>query len=371
MVQFINLPSDNRFESLGQALGMSLGKSQETARSNRNEDEQKSLTARFLSGTSTPEEEERLNPETRIEIEKLRSRPAPGGLGGVATPPEITNKINEIVEANPEASALELGMLFNKSGIPEGYTKSTLDSVREKDALKNKTELSLRKEKIQHHKDLQKYDDKLTDKFEGAGRKIKAIEKQFNLQKDIGNWDRIVGAVFRGSPMEDLLKTKSAQEFDSYALPMIEGQKENFGVRLSDADLRLVLQKIATSTKNPEANKAILKYQLLESTIDRDKRKIADEIKKESGGLRPLDFQEQLRKKIDEKYGDEIQAAADKILSLDGDVSIYGEERGQLQRELVQKGTKLNNNIIDKYLKLASKDADLAMKMAREDGYEF
>jgi hypothetical protein len=225
-----------------------------------------------------------------------------------------------------------------------------------------------RKEQLEFHKESSKFDEKLTSESSAAEKKIRAINKQRELQPTITNFDRIVASTFKDTRFENLLKSKSAQEFDSLALPMVEGQKETFGVRLSDADLRLILQKIATADRNPEANAAILNYMELEEKLKLEKRRIADQIKKDNKGLRPLDYESMIRQRLSEKFGNEIEDAASKVLSLTDD-----ERKREIltERKKVPQGTPLHKDIIDKYLKISGNDAQKASRMAQEDGYEF
>jgi len=267
-----------------------------------------------------------------------------------------------------------------KSGAPseqefdaenEGLSLVFPELARERRAAKEtqeKRRLADRKEALAFHKESEKFDEKLTTQSEAAHKKLKAIEYQRKKQPEITNWDRFVSSAFKGSRWENLFKSSSAQQFDSAALPMMEGQKETFGVRLSDADLKLILQKIATADKSPEANKAILDYMELDEKLKIEKRKIADQIRKANKGLRPLDFESMVREQFNEKFGDQIESAAQKVMELPDNDRKREIVTG---RKKVTPGTPLSEDVIDRYLDLAGGDWQKASEMAVEDGYKY
>lgn len=379
MVQFNIVPQDTRNEDFGSSIGQGIGK----YFGKQEENKQASMLSRLLdmnqNGEIDQQEFFQLRPEYRLAAEKLLNerersfnRPPPGGVSAQPVPPEIGMKIEEIIRNNPNASSDQLQLEFDKNEIPRNVSASYVQNRRESDVSREKAKIEegklKRKEQIEFHKETAKYDEKLNEKADLAKRKLDALSRQRKLIDKIGTWDRVVGTFFKGSPYEDIFKSKNAQEFDSYALPLIEGQKDNFGVRLSDADLRLVLQKIATSTKNPEVNKAIVEWNALEYKLDAEKRKIADEIRKENNGLRPLDYLSQIRKRMDEKFGDEIQAKFDEIIGFEDDPKQYEEITG---RNKVKAGTMLNDEAFQRYYQLSEGNSNLAAQMAKEDGYEF
>ena len=295
--------------------------------------------------------------------DSLKPKAPAGGITGQSTPPEVSQRISQIIKENPNSNSDDLAIKLDESGIPRAYSNSFIENRRRGSEQSSK-------EKLELHKESKSFDDQLTKRHDSALRKIEAIKKQKKIQPNISNFDRLVSTVFSGSKFEDLFKAQSAQEFDAAVLPLIEGQKENFGVRLSDADLRLVMQKMATSTKNPDANKTILDWQLLESKLDVEKRKVADKIKRANGGFRPLDFDDQIRQSMEEKFGDEIQKTFDKITSLEEDPDLVDKFTEDV-RVQVQPGTSLDMVTIDKYLKISNNDPELAKKMALEDGYTY
>ncbi len=360
-------------QQLANALGMGIEGYQQGKQMSQQRAQQGQLAqALFGNNPEMMQQFQSLPPEQQLKAYELMNKPPPGGISAQSVPPEVSQAIPEIINANKEANADELAIAFDKAGIPRAYSNSYIENRRRQDEAKSKKETKAsevgRKEQLEFHKESQKYDEKLTTEADAGNKQLKSIQRQRELIPQIKKKDRIISALFAGTKMENLVKSKDAQEFDSLVLPMIEGKKETFGVRLSDADLRLVLQKIATSEKDPEANKAILDWQELEAKMAIDKRKIADEIRKDNEGLRPLDFQSQIRDRLEKKYGDEIQEKTDAIMSLKDDPE---SEARIVERKKVPSGTPLDTKSIDRYLKLSNNDPNKAAEMAREDGYEF
>lgn len=312
-----------------------------------------------LQGISQDTYEETLEAEKDEETPSSNFSQEDGKLSPLKRAPakHPQNKIDAMMLIDPDVA---------KSWI--AHNKSVDTQKRHEEDLNLRTSQAERKEAIDFHKETAKLDEKISSEAQAAEKKIKAMKQQRKLQPEISNFDRIVSAVFRGNPLENLIKSSTAQQFDSFALPMVEGQKETFGVRLSDADLKLILQKIATSDKNPEANAAIMDWMTLEEEMKIEKRKIADEIRKENKGLRPLDYEAKIRERMNDIFGDEIDKRSTHILSLQDDQAKREKITG---RREVPAGTPLNNEVIDKYLQLSNNDPEEAKRMALEDGYSF
>jgi len=339
--------------------------------SKENQDPQDIITGILTSNLSP--NAKKLGIETMVQQLSATKPKAPlGGLTGQPTPPEVSSAISQIVNEGKDLTADELAVKFDESSIPRAYSNSYIENRRRQDESKAKQDSEQtkndRKEAIQFHKESQDFDKSLTTQSEAAEKKIKSIQQQRKLQPNITNWDRFVTAAFKNSPWENLFKSSTAQQFDSFALPMIEGQKDTFGVRLSDADLKLILQKIATADKNPEANAAIMDWMEEDEKLKIERRKIADQITKQNKGLRPQEFESLIRQEMQNRFGNEIDEKAKKILDLPENEDLKEKVTG---RRKVPEGTKTTDQILDRYLKLAYDDFELASEMAAEDGYRW
>lgn len=370
MVQFFQLQPEYEKPRIAESLGLA-GRGAAALLGQIGQQQQQSQLAQSLFGEEAPKYAG-LPTEVQLEISKQRAKPPPGGLTGQPVPEEVSTKMSTVLNENPDASDDELLIKMDQAGVARAYSNQFIENRRRKQQqfaeAKIKGEDVIREEKKFFHKESEKFDQQLSSRADSAKRKISSIEKQEKILPKITKSDRYTAALFSGTRLEDLFKSQSATEFDSLSLPQIEGEKENFGVRLSDADLRLVLQKIATSTKNPKANKEIMEWQKLRSKLDVEKRKIADEIKEKNDGFRPRNFEAQVRQLMDERFGDEIDARYQAVMQLPDDEKLLAQFT---ERRKVPQGTPLDNKSLDLYLKLSNNDIVEAERMAREDGYVY
>lgn len=100
----------------------------------------------------TPEEEEKLPPNIQAGIAKFNEGPKESG-GHTTKPisPEIANTIDHVINENPDASATELELQFQKSGVPKvdytGYVESRRrEEERGATTQTEKTKLALKRD---------------------------------------------------------------------------------------------------------------------------------------------------------------------------------------------------------------------------------
>ncbi len=239
------------------------------------------------------------------------------------------------------------------------------------DAVTQQQKLELGQQKEQTRKSerideqTKKFDETLNDQATAADKKNRALERQMKLVDKVGWYDRMVSVAFGNTPMGNLLKSDNAVELDANTLPQMEGQRAILGGILSDSDIRLLMQKIVTSDKSPEANKRIAKSMTMENNLMIAKKRIGDEIKAKNDGLRPANYEAEIEKVYNERYGKDIQDMFDSIMSLPDD-----EKKISKFRRKVPPGTKLNNKAIDFYLEITKNNPDEAQLLASEDGYD-
>lgn len=61
-----------------------------------------------------------------------------GGLTGQPISPEISNAIEQVIRSNPEASAEELMIEFDKAGVPRTFSNSAIETRRRRDEIEEK-----------------------------------------------------------------------------------------------------------------------------------------------------------------------------------------------------------------------------------------
>lgn len=255
-----------------------------------------------------------------------------GGLGGTAVEPEIAEAIDRVIRENPEATAEELELSFNKAGIPPGRTHEILESRRraeDKKAQKIESDKKrARDEEIEFHKETAKYDEDLIKRTKVAKNQVDTIQ---NIQKALNSGNvkpsAIANILKEFGPIGELMAKAYINEDQATLLAsipsLLEGWKEVFGVRLSDADLRILQDKLPDIGKSVEANQAVLRVlkKYGEQTLLRSQ--IANDIKKSNNGLRPLGYAERIEERFDDmtksvaiinpRTGNTIQVPAYKV----------------------------------------------------------
>lgn len=197
---------------------------------------------------------------------------------------------------------------------PKSVGRTPKEKVKEEQLekkAKSAEALQKRKEELEFHKESKAYDEEIRE----SAKRAKAQEKAF---KDIA--ESIKGGVKPGSVyniLKDLgtvgdkiakaFKTGEQGQFEA-ALPiLLEGWKEVFGVRLSDADLLILQNKIPDVGNSPEANEAILKILQKYTKAPLMREKVASEIKKANKGLRPLGYEDQVEAETDRRLAEESE----------------------------------------------------------------
>lgn len=247
-----------------------------------------------------------------LQAQQLRNKnpaSAPGGLSGQPVPMETSQTIGKIIRSYPNASSDELALAFDEANIPRAYSNSYIENRRRSDESGARTTTEdrreQRREQLAFHKESEKYDEELL-------KQSKAAKKQKETIKDISkavNSGKIkpssIASIFKGfgkigDKISDALLTGDEATLSSSIPQLLEGWKEVFGVRLSDADLKILQDKLPSISKNPEANRAILKIldKYSEMTLLRDS--IAKDIKKKNGDLRPLGYADLIEERFDE-----------------------------------------------------------------------
>lgn len=139
----------------------------------------------------------------------------------------------------------------------------------------------------------------------------------------------------------NLIRNPEDRELDTIAYQSIVGTKEDFGVRLSDADLRIVQNKIIGSELTPEMNLRIIKYNSALERAKMEKAKIVNEILKENGGAPPMGFDVILDERMKQSaVGQEIEKASLDLIAMDDsgkEIGVWMVDPETGERELIDK----------------------------------
>lgn len=299
---------------------------------------QSDIIGRMLNGKPvTDKERGMLSPEQNlaiakhqqaIEIQNLKNQKPPKPTqASQPIDPDQLNRIQQ-VRANPEfadASPSRKYQMLTDAGVSRENSQAESEITATENKVKTAQEKAANQEDIKFHEESRKYADKVEHEAETATRQLDIIE---DLEKDIdkikpgslANLFRGMGTI--GEKISNALLSKSQAKLMSAVPEFLEGRKELFGVRLSDADLRLLQDKLPDIGKNATANKQILdlmkKYAHRAVMKKEASQKILQEhgVKKRGGFLRPLNYEslvnKEFNKMLEEEKGvfDEMPPAA-------------------------------------------------------------
>lgn len=199
--------------------------------------------------------------------------------------------------------------LVQLSGHPDREVaepaKAQLKKLQEDKKLDFKKDTADRKEQLAFHKESEEYDASLFNHSKTAKLQIETI-RDVEKALDSGNIKpSSLANVFKGlGPVADKISSaiinKDQATLQASIPAFLEGRKELFGVRLSDADLKLLQDKLPDIGKNVEANKTILRLMKKYAESSLIRHKIGSEIKEGNKGLRPLGYADKVEKRYDE-----------------------------------------------------------------------
>lgn len=193
-------------------------------------------------------------------------------------------------------------------------------------------------EKIRAHEESKSYDEEILKSVKRTKQQTEAVKDIRSALKSGKVTPGAVGNVFRnlgtvGEKVANAFKNAEQGKVEAAIPLLLEGWKEVFGVRLSDADLRLLETKLPDIGKSPEANNAVLDILEKYSKAPLLRGQVASEIKEKNGGYRPLNYADMVEKEV------ERQLTAQENVQVRGpDGNIYNVPRSRLQEALANQG---------------------------------
>jgi len=227
------------------------------------------------------------------------------------------------------------GPLSIIGGLAEGEWQRR-EAQRKQDLEQTKSDV---KERRETHKESANYDEEIIKSAKRARQQLEAVKDIQDALKTGKVNPGSVSSIFKnlgtvGDKIANGFKNAQQGKVDAAIPFLLEGWKDVFGVRLSDSDLNLLLQKLPDISKNKEANEAVLgiieKY--AQDPIMR--AEIASEIKKKTGGYRPLNFADQIEEEFVKR---KEQKAPVRIKAPNG--KIYNVPKNQQEAALSAGGT--------------------------------
>lgn len=256
-----------------------------------------------------------VNPRYHAPYVNARKPKAPvGGVTNQPIPQEQIEAIEDVIKNNPNATADELAIALAKKKVNPLYSKDYVESRRRTDETKSKNDVEenkiARKEDILFHNESAKYAEEVSKNARVAKKQLDTIgDVETSLASNnirplaISNIFKGFGEI--GDKISKAFLNKDQATLQSAIPEFLEGRKELFGVRLSDADLRLLQDKLPDIGNSKAANDAILKIMKKYANHSILKETAAENVleskglKTRGGKLRPLNYVNEVEKEYD------------------------------------------------------------------------
>ncbi len=231
--------------------------------------------------------------------------------------PEQLNLI-ENVRNDPDfekASPSKKYQMLTGKGVSRENAKAEADISAEEEKIRvakekgeaKKTATQIKQEfdeKLRVHKESEEYDEDVLSKARTAKRtleNVKEAEKALSSKKVTPTSSINILRYFGepGKALSNAIMNKETKAIQALMPEFLEGKKELFGVRLSDADLRLLQDKSIDIGNSEEANRSVLG--LIKKYADQSilRGDIASELSKKHNGYRPLGFERMIDEEVD------------------------------------------------------------------------
>jgi hypothetical protein len=268
---------------------------------------------RYLNGESlTPQEQELFTPQEFVSMYKAKNPAAAGGVTAQPIPPEVNQKISAVLNQSGNLSADELKNQMDSAGIPPIYSNGYIENRRRDQQTGSEHDIKFHQESAEFDKELRKHAETAKKQLPLIETNIEAVKKGGINPGSMANIFGFFGET--GKKIANALLSKDEAALLSSVPEFLEGRKELFGVRLSDADLRLLQDKLPDISKSKEANLAILDLMKRAAEKSLKLEKVAQDVLEKkglqyrSGKLRPLGYEREVMKAF-EDFEENKQAA--------------------------------------------------------------
>jgi hypothetical protein len=116
-----------------------------------------------------------------LGLAKVTHKAPPGGTTSQPIPPEVSNRIRDVIRQNPKASAEELNLAFDEANIPPIYSGKYVQTRREDEERSKSQEFELGKEKRKRETELSS---KVLAKADEAREQLPLKESALGLMND-------------------------------------------------------------------------------------------------------------------------------------------------------------------------------------------
>lgn len=198
------------------------------------------------------------NPQLAASI--TRPQGASGGVTAQPVPPEISQKISDILSNNPDASAEDLQVKMAKAGVPPIYSNSFIETRRRDEESKRQRELESEKQDYQSFKDNSAYIEKVLNGYEAYKRDSEVLD-EMNQLIDKGELPTplLVAALGKlGLPL-GILQNPDAEQFEKLSQELLKNIQGTYGNRILQSEVASFLKSIPGLLNSEEGKKRLVR----------------------------------------------------------------------------------------------------------------
>jgi len=298
-----DLPADFQKEIL---KGEYANKGKQAGKLSPDEEKKRSgIISKALRGEASKEEIESLPVKDQLDVFKVTKPPREAKKTQASQPidPEQL-AIIDTVRKDPKyqrSTPSQKYQMMTGAGVSRENAKAEAEVFIEEFKSGIEAEERLEKRNYDYHKESKDYDEDLTKKFKSAQREyatIKDLKKKIKNVNPASMSNLLKGFGTIGDKLAKAFLSKDQAAIKAAIPEFLEGKKEIFGVRLSDADLKIVEDKLPDIGNTEEANEMILNMMKKYAEQSMLRFRIGKEIKQKNKGLRPLGYDDMVEERL-------------------------------------------------------------------------
>ena len=269
------------------------------------EKKRSAIISKALRGEASKEEIDSLPVKDQLDVFRVTKPPKEAKKTQASQPidPEqldIIKKIRENLKYS-RATPSQKYQMMTDAGVSRENAKAEADVSTEEFKSEKEEEERREKRNYDYHKESKDYDEDLTKKFKSAQREydtIKDLKKKIKNVNPTNMSNLLKGFGTIGDKLAKAFLSKDQAAIKAAIPEFLEGKKEIFGVRLSDADLKIVEDKLPDIGNTQEANEIILNMMKKYAEQSMLRFRIGKEIKQKNKGLRPLGYDDIVEERL-------------------------------------------------------------------------
>lgn len=294
------------------------------------------------------------------------NKPA-GGVTAQPVPPEFTQKISQIVEENPEASASELGIKFMQAGIPSIHTSSQLESRRREQEARQKTKDIKTTSQI-------KRDEDLVTKADEIRQNMPTLEASLNSMEDAINSGKTGFFSFNNLenlfPKMTLFTDAKGGQFRTASKNFLIKNVAAFGARPNQYIEQQIESSLAKLGRGKEANLASLALTRFENDVQNKWLQTVDELEAQ-GNYSPGSLGREVNTRMKDYVEYRQKELGHYLKSLEKGGSQQPKAQTKPTQEKESPKKQLTREMALKFREQAGGDKEKARQLARDAGYDF